>query len=326
MALLKEGNHPFCGRIEATVSEDGQECRAAVVDITERKRAEERLLMRTRELEAVHAVTAEIARELDLATLLNLITRRAGELIGAESSTVWLWNEVDQVLTPGAWYGFGDWMKEWRLRLGEGVSGVVAERRQGLLVNDYNASPYTQPLVLGHTEITAMLAEPLLYRDKLLGVIRIAHQGGRLFTEEDRRLLNLFAAQAAITIENARLFSAVERRAVELNILREVDHTIISRLELPVVLEAVVAGALRLLGNPFAQLILWDEATQRLRFGAALGPEAERVRAQTFELGRGINGVVAQTRQPMILDDYQASPYVVPGCADIVATITVPIL
>jgi signal transduction histidine kinase len=91
------------------------------------------------------------------------------------------------------------------------------------------------------------------------------------------------------------------------------------------VFEAIVAGASRLLASDFAQLVLWDEATGQLRFGAARGPSAERVKAQAFVLGRGINGVVAQQRQPMILNDYAASPYAIPECTDIVATITVPI-
>ncbi|MBI4735770.1 MAG: GAF domain-containing protein, partial [candidate division NC10 bacterium] len=99
-----------------------------------------------------------------------------------------------------------------------------------------------------------------------------------------------------------------------------------ARLELPAVLEGVVAGALRLLSSQHAQILLWDEVTQTLRYGAAVGPEADRVRVQVFELDRGTNGRVAQTRQPMILDDYQASPYALPDFPDVVATITVPIL
>ena len=83
---------------------------------------------------------------------------------------------------------------------------------------------------------------------------------------------------------------------------------------------------MRLLGNECAQIILWDEATQRLRFGAAIGPEAERVRNQTWELGRGVNGAVAVTREPIILYDYQASPYALPEFPDVVATITTPVL
>ncbi|OGB90944.1 MAG: hypothetical protein A3H39_09585 [candidate division NC10 bacterium RIFCSPLOWO2_02_FULL_66_22] len=161
---------------------------------------------------------------------------------------------------------------------------------------------------------------------EVLGVLFLYYPTPQEFPESELSLLATYADHLAIALENARLYAASEARAIELATLREIGQAITTRLDLAAVLEAVVAGAMRLLDNPFAQIILWDEATQTLRFGAAQGPDAERVRAQTFALGRGINGTVAQTRQPMILDDYQASPHAVPECADIVATITVPIL
>jgi len=296
-------------------------------DITDRKRAEEALATRTRQLEAVRALSEEITRELDLPTLLALIHRRTVELAGGASGVLYLWDEEAGVLVPKVWSGPGEWMAEVRLRPGEAVAGTVAQRRQGMIVNDFRTSPYAFPVFLGRLPHTAVVAEPLLYRDRLLGVIAIGNDGtGRPFTEADRETLALFATQAAIAIENARLYAAAEERAGELETIREIDQAITARLELPAVLEAVVDGAMRLLDNPFAQIILWDEATRTLRYGAAKGREAERVRHQKFELGKGINGTVAQTRRPMILDDYQASPYVVPECFDIVATITVPIL
>jgi hypothetical protein len=129
-----------------------------------------------------------------------------------------------------------------------------------------------------------------------------------------------------VAIENARLFNSAERRATELTVLREIGRAMSSRLDLSTVLEAVVAGAMRLLESQFAQILMWDEARQQLCFGAALGPEAERVRSMRLEVGRGINGTVALTREPMILDDYQASPYALPEFPDIVATITTPVL
>ena len=76
----------------------------------------------------------------------------------------------------------------------------------------------------------------------------------------------------------------------ELSTLREIGQAITSRLELPAVLEAVVAGAMQLLGNQHTQIVLWDEEIRRLRYGAALGPEAERVRAQSSSLARGSIG------------------------------------
>ncbi|MEK7220461.1 MAG: ATP-binding protein, partial [candidate division NC10 bacterium] len=188
-----------------------------VADVTERKRMVEALIRRTRQLDALRAVGTEITRELDLPTLLGLIVRRAAELVGAASGTVFLWDERDQVLVAEAWHGFADWRRGVRLQLGEAVAGTTAQRREGMIVNDYRTSPYAHPVTLDRTGITAVLAEPLLYHDRLVGVLTINNEGtGRHFTEEDRATLALFATQAAIAIENARLYQEIQQHAAEL--------------------------------------------------------------------------------------------------------------
>ncbi|MBI2163902.1 MAG: GAF domain-containing protein [candidate division NC10 bacterium] len=190
---------------------------AMYVDITERKRSAEALAERTRRLEAVRAVTEEITRELDFATLLGLINQGAAQLVGAVSGTVFLWDEGARVLIPQAWYGMGEWQREVRLRLGEAVVGTVAQRREGLIVNDYRISPDAHPLTLERTAIAAVLAEPLLYHDRLVGVIAVHHEeAGQAFTPQDRETLALFASQAAAAIENARLYREGAERAARL--------------------------------------------------------------------------------------------------------------
>ena len=80
--------------------------------------AEDILATRLQQFEAVSTVTAEITRELDLTTLLGLITRRAVELIDAAvSGAILLWDETEQLLIPHAWHGYGEWMCGVRLIL-----------------------------------------------------------------------------------------------------------------------------------------------------------------------------------------------------------------
>jgi GAF domain-containing protein/ActR/RegA family two-component response regulator len=282
---------------------------------------------RRRQIEAVRAVAEEITRELDLRAVLNLIVRRAVDLVGASSGMLRLWDQEAGLLVPQSWVGQDQQSGAISLRLGEAVAGTAAERHQGLVVNDFRHSPYATPLLLECTTHVAVLAEPLLYRDRLIGVINLNRdEPGRPFTEEDRQPLTLFAIQAAIAIENARLFTTADTRASELDTLREIEQAVTARLELPAVLEGVVTGARRLLGAQHAEICLWDEERQNLRFGAAHGAEAERVRTRTYELGRGVIGTVALTRKPLIVDDYQASPYALPDFPDVIATITVPLL
>jgi GAF domain-containing protein len=152
-------------------------------------------------MRAVQAVTVEITRELDLTTLLELIVRHAVELTGSSSGGIHLWDEATQLLLPSASYRLGNMVKEVYLRLGEGVAGTVAQRRQGMIVKDYQTSPYAMRIFKEYG-ITAILAEPLLYHDRLLGVIVLGQQEtARSFTEADRECLALFAVQAAVAIE-----------------------------------------------------------------------------------------------------------------------------
>jgi len=171
---------------------------------------------RRRQLEAVREVTAWLASETDLATLLERISRLATELLGVGSIAVYLWDEASATLVPRAWHGFGDWLGDVRLKLGEGVAGTVAQRRAGVVVDDYRTAPYAQPIVLERSTASAVIGEPLLYEGELRGVITAsAAIGERTFTEQDRQVLALFAVQAVIAIEHARLHEARDRALAE---------------------------------------------------------------------------------------------------------------
>jgi GAF domain-containing protein/ActR/RegA family two-component response regulator len=280
---------------------------------------------KAREARSLYEVAHRLTTSLDPSEVLHLISVKATELLGTPHAQVVLWDEATGTLRFGAAYGTeADKVRKQRFRLGEGVNGTIAQSRAPLIVNDYQAFPGR---VKEFTELVAVIGVPLLYRDQLLGVLTShSKQSGVAFTQDQLDLLTSFANQAAIAIQNARAFAAAEQRAAELFTLQEVGQAITGRLELPAVLEAVVAGAMRLLGAQHTQIILWDEATGGLRFGAATGTEAERARNDVYPLGRGAIGTVALTREPLILEDYQASPIAVPMYPDVASTITAPVL
>ena len=178
---------------------------------------------RRRQLEAVREVTAWLASETDLAGLLELISRLATELLGVGSVVVFLWDEASAALVPRAWHGFGDWMGDLRIGLGEGVAGTVAQRRAGVIVDDYGSFPDAQPTVVERSSgIWAVIGEPLLFEGELRGVITAStHTEERTFGEQDRQLLALFAAQAVIAIEHARLHDARDRALAEAEAARQ---------------------------------------------------------------------------------------------------------
>jgi GAF domain-containing protein len=179
--------------------------------------AEEALLSRTRQLETLGLISAEITRELDIDILLTLIHQRAAELLGVSSGFLSLFDETTQMLILRSWVGHGDWASSLRFRLGEGISGTVGANQCGMIINDYRNSKYAMDFILANTTTTSVVAEPLIYRDRLVGVITLDNHGieERTFTEEDREILALFAPQAAIAIENARLYSESQQELAE---------------------------------------------------------------------------------------------------------------
>ncbi len=262
---------------------------------------------RRRQLEAVRAVTAELTRELDLTTLVELIHRRAADLVGATSGAVYLWDEAARALVPRAWHGRGEWMREVQFRLGEALTGIVAQRREGMAVNDYRVWPHASPLVLERTNASAMIAEPLLYRDRLLGVITVSDEGtGRRFTELDRELMALFAAQAAIAIENARLFEATRQREEHLRALLATNRKIGGLVPLGPLLESIAQEAGRLLGADGAgfRLIEGDE----LVLAGVWGEAREGMRRPRLRRDESLSGWVVTTGQLLVVADVQDDP------------------
>ena len=270
-----------------------------------RKRAEAALAERTQQLEAVRTITTEIAQELDLARLLELIIERAIHLVGAASGTVLLWNEAEQVLIPCAWLGYGEWRREMRFRLGEGIVGEIAARRAGIIANDYPTQPFAHPSTLARMHITAAMGEPLLYRDRLIGVLTVDYkQPGQSFTPQDQELLRLFAAQAAIAIENARLHEAAVQRGAEMEALLAATRSVMSGLDLQEILDRIVAEAHRISGAPHVKIVLLDRPAGVLRVGAARG--TAHVSGDTMPLDSGLSALVARSGEPLY----------VPHCAE----------
>src|SRR5205823_12233812 len=102
-----------------------------------------------------------------------------------------------------------------RMRLGEGAMGLVGQTHEPLIIPDYQAwtgksGKYEQ------SSVYAVMVAPLLIGKRLVGAIASVHSDpDRKFGPDDLRLLEMFAPQAAIAIENARLFAEARRRSDE---------------------------------------------------------------------------------------------------------------
>jgi len=255
-------------------------------EITDRKRAEEALLMHTRQLEAIRAIGEEISRELDLAILLQIITKRSVELLGAASGVVALWDEVALTLVPRAWFGPGERIKDLRWKPGEDIPGITEDATH-----------------------TAALVEPLLYGDRLVGVIRIDRAADQQpFTETDRQFLALFTTQAAIAIENARLYARVVRRSEETASLLRASRSLMAGLDLQETLSRIAEEAARITQCQHVKVLLGDREKQTLRLGVLVGRPSTLL--DNYDRGgkESLSAIVVSTGQPLFVADCVNDP------------------
>ncbi len=291
-----------------------------------------RLAARTRQVEAVREVAADMSREMDLPCVLNLIASRAMELVTGKSATVFLWDEEAQCLIPKAWPGYGEWRGAVRLRLGEGVAGSVAERRERLVLEDYRSSPYALPPIAESTDAGPVLAEPLLCHEGVLGVLVVDRAlGARGFTAEDNEVLGLLARHAVIAIENARLYAESVTRREEVEVLASLARDISTSLDLDAILQKVTTGARALCHSDTARIALWDPTAGGLRFGYWEGMPCIDWSHVLVRPGQGVGGTVFATGRPFRTANYLADPRLPPDfrplvqAEGVVAELAVPI-
>jgi two-component system, OmpR family, sensor histidine kinase KdpD len=159
----------------------------------------------------------QINAQLELDEVIDSILRSACELLDATGGSVMLVEETDlvTVCSIGRAEAFAQ-----RERLGEGVAGYVALRREPVLI-DGHADPDLFPgLVLREPYVDSAMSVPLVHRAELQGVVNLNAPIGRSFTEYDLRALSVFAEQAAIAIANAHLYEAERAHVAALLDLR----------------------------------------------------------------------------------------------------------
>ena len=188
------------------------------------------LQTRTRELtRSVEQLTAlgevgqAVSSTLDLETVLTTIASRASQLAGTRTCTVYEYDEVAEAFHLRATHNVPERVlaltRVRPIRKGEGIAGRVAETRAPVQIEDITAeSSYHGELrdVLLTAGVRAMLAVPLLREARLIGSLIVTRNTPGRFADDVIALLQTFATQSAIAIQNARLYRELEAKGREL--------------------------------------------------------------------------------------------------------------
>ncbi|MBV9231766.1 MAG: GAF domain-containing protein [Chloroflexi bacterium] len=208
------------------------------------EQTDEQLRRKVHELATIHRVSSIIASTLNLDEVLQIITTQAVHLSGAERSCIFELDPDRQRLQVLAHYGLNSNLVS-RIQIGVGqccAGRSVQTGRPSMAVDCFHADEHCfihdDPFI--SSEIHSVLCVPLKARQKVLGCICIYSSHRHLLSPEQMQLVITFANEAAIAIENARLYEET-RRGLELKsvLLRELHHRVKNNL-------ATVAGILSL--------------------------------------------------------------------------------
>jgi two-component system sensor histidine kinase KdpD len=232
--VTKPGETRWVQANSSTIRWDGKPAlQAFIADITDRKRAEEALQRRNRELAALNQASHAISSFLDLDQILTTLLEEVRRVMDVAAASVWLLDpETRDLVCRQATGPRNDIVQGWRLMPGEGLAGWVAHSGESLIVPDIRADERHYKRVDRATglNLRSLLSVPLRVKKEVVGVLQVVDETVERFDEADLELLEPLAAAAAVAIDNARLYE-------EANRLRVFSDNIVQSLEEGILLE-----------------------------------------------------------------------------------------
>jgi GAF domain-containing protein/ligand-binding sensor domain-containing protein/two-component sensor histidine kinase len=274
---------------------------------------------RLAQITALQETSMAMASTLELDELLNLITQQATALLRAEGGILnlvdWEKREDEAVACAGVTIsGVG-----YRASLEDGLSGWIALHNQPVISHQTHVDDRVHRNGLEKLEAEAKrgiqnaAGAPLTIKDQVVGsLVVVDKQGGEAeFDQNDLDLLVAFGNQAAMAIENARLFKAEQRRAEQFRVISEVGRQLTSILDI----DEVLAQIVRLIQQTFdydhvgIALVQGEYVVYKVGAGVLWDNASFEFEPSRLRIGKeGITGWVAGTGEPMLVPDVSQEP------------------
>ncbi len=286
-----------------------------ITDITERMRSrqdlERRVAERTQQLSTLLDFSHNLALTLELEDLLALILDQLGEVVPYVAASIMIL-EGDSLRIIAY---RGPIPHDQALQIQFDLQDAEANRQvilQGepLIVEDiYGPDPMAavirktagEDLDTIFSYLKCWMGVPLIVRDQTIGMLSLDHSTPGAFDQSQAQFARVFANQAAVAIENARLYTEAERRAEESEALFAVQQAITSQLELGEVLQMIADQARRLTATDISAVYLLKG--DQLEISYVSGDVPDGIIGYRLSLDKSIAGYVVQNRKSILISD-----------------------
>ena len=263
-----------------------------------------------RRLRAVLDAGIAITSELSLESLLQLIVDAAADLTGARFAALGVIDASGAQLERFVTHGVDDATHAaiGVLPQGRGILGVLITDVKPLRLHNLTADPRSVGFPPGHPPMRSFLGVPIVLRGTAYGNLYLSEkESGEDFDEKDEEIVALLAGQAAIAIENARLYEAATRWSQRLESLNEIAAALVTETNLEQLLE-LIAVRLRELLDARLVTVLLPAGADELRFAAAAGEGADDLVGRTTSRGASKSGAVLERRRSERVDSVLEDP------------------
>ena len=264
------------------------------------------------EAAAIAEVGRDISATLQLDIVLERIASYAMNLLHAETSAVYLTDTSTSKLHAIAALGMdSEEIKGDPVHIGRGILGNIALQNSGEIVNDTANDPRTK-IVKGTDQIPLehIMGVPILMKDKHTGLLAVWRSGmGTEFAPRELEFLTSLARQAAVAIENARLYNEAQRRLKELEIINRVSTSLRVSQSVEEMLPILLNETLELVNTPHGSIWLYDHTSDQLVQRFAKGAET-KLKYTSLGLMDGIVGHTFRTSNTYISSEVKSDSLV----------------
>jgi len=271
---------------------------------------------------ALRAVGVALGTTLDLDQLLELILDRITDAVEADRATLYLLDEANDELVSRV--AQGEDMRSIRLKIGHGIAGHVARTGKPLHVRDAYKDPRFSPewdMVTGYRTRSILAAPMKNHLGKTIGVVQVLNKRRGEFSDDDADILAALATQAAVSIDNSRLFMSVtqknillldtkeqlEHRVRDLKLLFDLERAMAHASSLEELLMAVLGEAMRACEARMGAVALRDPET-----GAGtlyiIDERGKKMKSLPYPESAGLIGWAIRHNEILVSSDAESDP------------------
>jgi sigma-B regulation protein RsbU (phosphoserine phosphatase) len=217
-------------------------------------------------------------------------------------------------------------VQTFKRELGEGVDDWLAHYREPVIVSQADSDPRVDQEIgrMGGMAIRSMISVPLIGKGQNIGVIQAINKVGDSFHEADLDVLMGLANQIAVALDNAALYRAMKREALEKQLLYDTGIRLSGRLRLDEVLRGILSSLNQVIEFDAAGVYLTNPKTSDIEAVYLMGRNTED--DPQLKIGQGLLGTVAESGEPVIVADVSVDKRYINGRESTKSEIVVPIM